>query len=100
MSVAVSRVEVAPLVDGLRWESAELAQQSDLTLRVCPTSAAVMSEAVLLGGILRNLVRNAIKYTRPGGRILVGCRRRGADVGIEGHESGVGIPPGHLSQVF
>jgi len=100
MSIALSPVELAPLLDGLRWESAELAQQSDLTLRVCPTSAAVMSEAVLLGGILRNLVRNAIKYTRPGGRILVGCRRRGRDVCIEVHDTGVGIPPDQLSKVF
>jgi two-component system phosphate regulon sensor histidine kinase PhoR len=56
--------------------------------------------SVLLGGILRNLVRNAIKYTRPGGRILVGCWRRGPDVCIEVHDAGVGIPPDHLSKVF
>ena len=34
-----------------------------------------MSNPVLLEGILRNLVRNAVKYTEPGGRILIGCRR-------------------------
>jgi two-component system, OmpR family, phosphate regulon sensor histidine kinase PhoR len=61
---------------------------------------AVMSDAVLLDGILRNLVRNAIKYTRQGGTILLGCRRRGPDVSIEVHDTGIGIPPHHLSKVF
>jgi signal transduction histidine kinase len=99
-SIALSPVELSPLLDGLHRESADLAQHSDLTIRVCPTSAAVMSDAVLLTGILRNLVRNAIKYTRPGGKILLGCRHRGPDVCIEVHDTGVGIPPDHLSKVF
>jgi signal transduction histidine kinase len=36
---------------------------------VIATGAAVTSNPVLLDGILRNLVRNAVKYTAPGGRI-------------------------------
>jgi hypothetical protein len=35
----------------------------------------VLSDGLLLGAALRNLVSNAVKYTQPGGRILLGCRR-------------------------
>jgi hypothetical protein len=46
-------------------------------LRIVPTRAVVASDPVLLGSTLENLVRNAVKFTAPGGRILLGLRRRG-----------------------
>jgi signal transduction histidine kinase len=47
------------------------------------TRAAVVSNPVLLEGLLRNLVRNAVTYTEPGGRILIGCRRAQQDLRID-----------------
>jgi two-component system, OmpR family, phosphate regulon sensor histidine kinase PhoR len=51
------------------------ALKKGIRLRVVPTFASVQKDALLLSSILRNLVNNAVKYTDPGGRILVGCRR-------------------------
>ena len=34
---------------------------------------------------------NAIKYTRPGGRVLVGCRKRGKSVRLDVIDTGIGI---------
>jgi signal transduction histidine kinase len=59
-----------------------------------------MSDALLLQGILRNLIRNAVKYTGSGGRVVVGCRRRGTLLKIEVHDNGIGIPPDKLSEIF
>jgi len=99
-NVELSPVELGPLLEALSREHAEPAQQSGLTFRVRPTRVAVMTDAILLDGALRNLVRNAIKYTRHGGRILLGCRHRGPDVYIEVHDTGIGIPPDQLSKIF
>jgi two-component system, OmpR family, phosphate regulon sensor histidine kinase PhoR len=35
-----------------------------------------------------------------GKRVLVGCRRRGAETSIEVHDSGIGIPAAQPSKVF
>jgi two-component system, OmpR family, phosphate regulon sensor histidine kinase PhoR len=93
-------VALQPLFARLCCDEATAAAQQGLELRVCPTSATVMSDSVLLEAMLRNLLSNALKHTRAGGRILVGCRRRGPYVRIEVHDTGVGIPKEHLSRVF
>ncbi len=59
-----------------------------------------MSNPVLLGGILRNLVRNAVAYTPPGGRVLIACRRRRPAVHIEVRDNGVGILAEAHAEVF
>ena len=84
-----------------------LAQQFDgpargkgIDFRSLPTRAVIMSQPLLLDGILRNLARNALDHTSPGGRVLVGCRRRGATVRIEVHDTGEGIPPDQVETIF
>ena len=51
-----------PLFDSVQTEGIDPVRQKGLDPRIRPTRAAVMSDAVLLDGIVRNLVRNAVKY--------------------------------------
>lgn len=93
-------VALAPILTRLCHDNDDLAIQRGITFRVERTSAAVESDGVLLEGILRNLTRNALKYTGPGGRVLVGCRRHGALLKIEVHDTGTGIALDKLSIIF
>lgn len=99
-SIEVSPVALAPLLRRIAAENAESAADRGIELRVCPTTAAVASNAVLLDGILRNLVRNAVKYTEPGGRILLGCRRSGENIRIDVYDTGIGMAPEQLPMIF
>jgi hypothetical protein len=54
----------------------------------------------LLGCILRNLVTNAMRYTEPGGRVLIGCRRKWPEIRIDVYDTGIGIPEDQLSRIF
>jgi signal transduction histidine kinase len=96
----LSPVALEPLIRQACHENEEAALQRGIEIRLCSTGASVMSDAVLLNGILRNLVSNAIKYTEPNGRILIGCRRSGQNVRIDVCDTGIGIAGEQLSRIF
>jgi signal transduction histidine kinase len=50
--------------------------------------------------MLRNLIRNAIDYTPPGGSVFVTPRRSGSELRIEVRDTGVGIRASALSAIF
>jgi two-component system phosphate regulon sensor histidine kinase PhoR len=95
-----SSVGLGPLFWRLRHENEDAAIQSGIDLRAVTTNAQVVSNPVLLGCILRNLLTNAIRYTEPGGRILIGCRRKGPEIRIDVYDTGIGIPEHQLPRIF
>jgi signal transduction histidine kinase/CheY-like chemotaxis protein len=70
-----------------------------LALSIVPTTAVVVSDAVLLERILRNYVANALRYT-PAGGVVVGVRRRTSTVRIDVVDSGIGIAPALRERIF
>jgi PAS domain S-box-containing protein len=50
--------------------------------------------------VLANLIGNAIKFTPPGGRIVLGATRAGAEVLLSVTDSGPGIPPEQVPKLF
>jgi two-component system, OmpR family, phosphate regulon sensor histidine kinase PhoR len=93
-------VWLGPLFSDLSQEAGELALQRGVQLRVLPTRAVVASDPVLLKSVIGNLVRNAVKFTAPGGRVLLGCRCRGRSICIEVHDTGIGISSARLQKIF
>jgi two-component system, OmpR family, phosphate regulon sensor histidine kinase PhoR len=96
----VSSVALAPLFWRLRSESEGTALQRGIDLRTHATKAEVLSNPLLLECVLRNLLTNAIKYTEPGGCVLVGCRRKGPEIRIDVYDTGIGIPEDRLPRIF
>jgi two-component system, OmpR family, phosphate regulon sensor histidine kinase PhoR len=99
-TMETSSVDLAPLFWRLRNENEDKALQNGIELRVCLTTSSVVSHPLLLNGILRNLVSNAIKYTEPGGRILIGCRQLKSHVRIDVYDTGIGIAPERQPKIF
>jgi two-component system, OmpR family, phosphate regulon sensor histidine kinase PhoR len=99
-AVELSSVLVAPLLFRLQIANVDAARQRGIDIRLCATSARVVSNPVLLEGMLGNLLTNAIKYTERGGRVLIGCRRFGSRIRIEIYDTGIGISPQELPNIF
>jgi two-component system phosphate regulon sensor histidine kinase PhoR len=98
--IELSPVRIEPLLRQACLENEDTARRKGIGIRVVPTRALVMSDSLLLSAVLRNLVSNAIKYTKPGGRILLGCRRLGQTVRLDVLDTGIGIADGHMPRIF
>lgn len=81
-------------------ELADRARRKGIELRVAGARARIWSQPALLSGMLSNLICNAIECTPHGGRVFVGCRRRGGLVRIEVRDNGPGIPNQQREDVF
>ncbi len=90
---------ISNVLDSLREEFTSLAQSRGLTLHILASTAVISSDPALLSQMIRNLLGNAIKYTKHG-KILLGCRRRGDSLRIEVWDTGIGIATDQLSAIF
>jgi signal transduction histidine kinase/CheY-like chemotaxis protein len=70
-----------------------------IKLDVVNSTAVVRSDPALLERVLSNLVSNAVRYTSRG-RVLVGCRRRGARLRILVFDTGPGVPGRFHQDIF
>jgi CheY-like chemotaxis protein len=72
-------------------EFAPAAREKSIRLALVDSSAVALADRTMVARIVQNLVSNAIKYTRPGGAVLVGCRRRGARIRLDVIDTGIGF---------
>jgi signal transduction histidine kinase len=92
-------VLVQPLLERVCHDYEVLADAKGLKLVLHECSLAVMSDAMLLERIVRNIIANAVAYTDRG-RVVVGCRRRRGSLSIQVWDTGRGIPRHEQEHVF
>jgi len=79
------------LLKKIEVEFGPMARERNISLRIVATDATVLVDRMLVGRIVQNLVSNAIKYTQPGGKVLVGLRRRGNRTRLDVIDTGIGF---------
>jgi two-component system CheB/CheR fusion protein len=72
----------------------------ELTISLPHAPVAIRGDSVRLIQIITNLLNNAAKYTRPGGRIELTLTREGSQAVLSVRDNGVGIEPEMLPQIF
>jgi signal transduction histidine kinase len=74
---------------------------TDVALRnEVPTELAATADAERIHQVLYNLVDNAVRFTPPGGAVVVAATRQGERVDVAVRDTGVGIAREHLPRLF
>ncbi len=92
-------VDIAALLARLHGEFAHAAGKGGQSLRLVAPPLTTRTDPRLLERALRNLLGNALRYA-PGGRVLLGARRRGDRLRIEVWDNGIGIADRHIGRIF
>ncbi|MFL6293727.1 MAG: ATP-binding protein [Thermoanaerobaculia bacterium] len=76
------------------------AKEHALRLQIPPEPLAVHADPTRMEQVLGNLVRNAAKYTEPGGRIEVAAWSEDGEAVVRVRDNGIGISPELLPRIF
>ena len=88
------------LLDEIAASYAPILESKKLAFRIVQDrSVTVRSDRVLLGRMVRNLLENAVKYTERGA-VQIAVRTREDRAWIEISDTGIGIPPDQLTNIF
>jgi len=97
----IADFDVNELLRELSHQHSAIAASRGLQLRVRAPAAPLMvhTDRRLLRRALQNFLANALRYTRTGG-VLIAARMRDGAVELQVWDTGPGISPHHLEQIF
>ncbi|MFO1327854.1 MAG: PAS domain S-box protein [Rubrivivax sp.] len=96
-------VRLAPLIDECVALHAPAARDAAVDLQqgaAIDPALSAQADPDRLRQVLNNLVANAIKYNRRGGRVRLEARRDGDQVCVEVSDTGLGLGPEQRAQLF
>ncbi|HEX7334068.1 MAG TPA: ATP-binding protein [Pyrinomonadaceae bacterium] len=76
------------------------ASQNDLQIALPAQKVLLDADPVRLAQVVSNLLNNAARYSRPGGRISLTVTAADGELIIKVSDTGIGIAPEKLSQIF
>ncbi|MBA3857975.1 MAG: hypothetical protein C0507_13810 [Cyanobacteria bacterium PR.3.49] len=100
MSLNTEDVAVKDLFAEVKESTAAWISQHGMELSVEETDFVVHADAEKINRVLYNLVSNAVRYSRSGGKITISAHRRSNDVEVRVADQGSGIPIDKLETIF
>lgn len=99
MKIDLNPVSLSKIVGGLACDFAQRLEASELELHVEGVDFNILADELRLRQILTNLFDNAIKFTEEG-HITISAKPQNENLVIEFADTGCGISPKHLSNIF
>jgi len=94
-------VEIGLLIKDVVELFVDIAHQKKIELSIeLPSKVIAFGDKEMLNTILRNLVSNAIKFSRPGGTVIISVEVQPSELTISVSDTGVGISKARIDKIF
>lgn len=101
MEMDPAGIDASKIVDAILRLYENTAREKNISLSAkVPKGTLVYGDSNMISTILRNLVSNAIKFTRPRGKVSVSSRNSKHFTDILVSDNGIGIPEDLLEKLF
>lgn len=99
--IEITQVHLAPHIEEVFTNlSAKAAERNIKLINKTPPDTLIFADVMRLEQMLTNLIDNAVKFNREGGRVIVGHTRNGIKDSILVKDTGEGISGEHLQRIF
>ena len=98
--IVLSEVRIYPLVEEVCTSLEPLAKQCDVTIEMNCKPFSMTANIQQMNELFTNLINNAIKYNKPGGKVTVTVTSEADEIIIIVEDTGVGIPQESKQRVF
>jgi signal transduction histidine kinase len=93
--------DMVELINEVELLSIDVASQKDIEIiNEMPQHVPAYADHAMIGTVLRNLISNAIKFTRTGGKIVVSVKEKADNLLVSVSDNGIGIPENKLNMLF
>jgi signal transduction histidine kinase len=102
LALTVEDIGIGDVIEAAVETSRPLLDDAGLSLKYTlpDTPLVVRGDRLRLAQVFSNLLNNSAKYTEPGGRVNLAARRERHEAVVRIRDTGVGIPPEVLPDVF
>lgn len=104
LTLTLQNTPVVPLLSEVLDVAALTFPEAGVSVDRCYLSevsnVTLITDSVRLKQVLTNIISNAFKYNRKGGRVAVALRQEVAQVTIEVSDTGLGMGPEQLAQLY
>jgi len=101
MEFSPEYIELAALINEIVELLSDSAQQKSITIiKEFPGNMIVFADHAMISTILRNLISNAIKFTRLGGQIVISADKKPDELTVSISDNGIGIKKEAIGKLF
>lgn len=102
-NISKKKTNVVKLVEEVLMENMELAQKKKVRITKCenaPSRLMMNIDGEKIKEVFANLINNAIKYSKEGGEVEIGCDSKKNEKVFWIKDSGIGIPKKQQKEIF
>lgn len=95
------RIDLAAITNEIIFLFDDIAGQKEIVIKSeLPSNTPVFADKAMIKTVMRNLISNAIKFSKTGGKIIISVTEGKSKLTVSVKDNGIGIPNSRIDKLF